>query len=134
MKTPLKDRDVRFFVQDGCLVRTVTAAAGSGDGRAYTHRCAKAAFEAVAHALAETPVEGDGTSLGDIARREKLPHTQTNIALEFVKERGLVEVRHRRCYPASGGDLYLDAMVEFHALAAAGAGDAGQDHPDTGEG
>jgi hypothetical protein len=38
-----------------------------------------------------------------------------NVALEFLKERGLVEVRHRRCYPASP-DVYLDAMVEYLAL------------------
>ena len=131
MNTYLKDRDVRFFVQDGCLVRTVTSA--EGDGRAYTHRCSKAAFEAVAHALAETPAEGEGTSLLDIAEREKMPHTQVNIALEFLKERGLVEVRHHRCYPAGSGDLYLDAMVEFHALAAR-AGTAGHDYPDSGGG
>ncbi len=37
------------------------------------------------------------------------------MALEFLKERGLVEVRHRRCYPASNS-VHLDAMVEFHAL------------------
>jgi len=38
------------------------------------------------------------------------------VALEFLKERGLVEVRHRHCYPATE-DVYLDAMVEYHALA-----------------
>ena len=115
MNTPLKNRDVRFFVEDGHLVRTVTAAAG--DGRSYTHRCSKRAFEAVAHLLNETPAEGDGTALAEIAEREQLPFTQANVALEFLKERGLVDVRHRRCYPASNGDLFLDAMVEFHALA-----------------
>jgi hypothetical protein len=39
-----------------------------------------------------------------------------NVSLEFLKERGLVEVRHRRCYPATK-HTHLDAMVEFHALA-----------------
>jgi hypothetical protein len=131
MNIHLKDRDVRFFVQDGHLVRTVTAAAG--DGRSYTHRCTKASFEKVAHAVAETPPEGEGTALGAVARRERIPFTQANVALEFLKERGLVDVRHRRCYPAGGGDVYLDAMVEFHALAAAAAG-TGPDHPDSGEG
>ena len=130
MKTPLKDRDVRFFVEDGCLVRTVTASAAAGDSRSYTHRCEKKAFEAVAYAVEETPAEGEGTSLGDIAKREKLPFTQANVALEFLKERGLVEVRHRRCYPATR-TVHLDAMVEFHALAYAAAGHG---HPDTGEG
>jgi hypothetical protein len=117
MKTNLKNRSVVFFVRDGCLVRIV--AADTGDGRTYTHRCPKRAFETVAHAISETPKEGDGTSLMQIARRETLPSTQVNVALEFLKERGLVDVRHRRCYPATA-DVYLDAMVEYHALADGG--------------
>ena len=115
MRTSLKKRSVVFFVQDGCLVRIV--AGNAGDDRTYTHRCAKQAFETVAHALAETPMNGDGITLTALARQEKLPFTQVNVALEFLKERGLVVVRHRRCYPATQGDLYLDAMVEYHALA-----------------
>jgi len=114
MKTSIKERNVIFFVQDGCLVRIV--AGEVGDDRTYTHRCEKQAFETVAHAIAETPREGDGTTLMLIAKREKLPFTQVNVALEFLKERGLVDVRHRRCYPATP-DVYLDAMVEYHALA-----------------
>jgi hypothetical protein len=72
----------------------------------------------VAHAVEETPAEGQGTSLIDVVGREDLPFTQVNVALEFLKERGLVEVRHRRCYPATR-HVHLDAMVEFHALAEA---------------
>ena len=112
MNEHLKGRDVTFSVDDGCLVRTVTGAGG----RSYTHRCSKAAFEAVAHAVEETPAEGRGTSLLDVVGREDLAFTQANVALEFLKERGLVEVRHRRCYPATR-HTHLDAMVEFHALA-----------------
>jgi hypothetical protein len=114
VKTNLKNRDVRFYIEDGCLVRTVTADAG--DGRTYTHRCTKAAFETVAHAIAETPTEGEGISLMQIARQENVAFTQVNVALEFLKERGIVDVRHRRCYPSTR-DVHLDAMVEFHALA-----------------
>jgi len=114
MKTNLKKRHVHFFIEDGCLVRTVTADAG--DGRAYTHRCAKDIFETVAWAMEELPREGDGTTLMHIAKREALPFTQVNVALEFLKERGIVDVRHRRCYPATQS-VHLDAMVEFHALA-----------------
>jgi hypothetical protein len=114
MKTNLKNRDVRFFVQDGCLVRTVVSDAS--DGRTYTHRCPKEAFEAVAWAINNTMAEGDGTTLMRIARTQILPFTQANVALEYLKERGLVDVRHRRCYPATQ-DTYLDAMVEYHALA-----------------
>ena len=113
MRSSLKNRSVVFFVQDGCLVRIV--AEGGGDDRTYTHRCTREVFEAVAHAIAETPRQGTGTSLMEIARQEKFPFTQVNVALEFLKERGLVDVCHRRCYPATR-DVYLDAMVDYHAL------------------
>src|SRR5213080_702007 len=112
MNDHLRNRNVAFTVEDGCLVRTVTGAGG----RSYTHRCSKAAFEAVAHAVEETPAEGRGTSLIDVVGRENLAFTQVNVALEFLKERGIVEVRYRRCYPATR-NTHLDAMVEFHALA-----------------
>ena len=114
MKTNFKNRDVRFFIEDGCLVRIVTA--NAGDGRTYTHRCAKAAFETVAWAMEELPREGEGTTLMEIARKEDIPFTQVNVSLEFLKDRGIVDVRHRRCYPATTS-VHLDAMVEFHALA-----------------
>src|SRR5689334_21122422 len=99
MHRNVNQRNVLFFVEVVCKVREVTSDAS--DGRNYTHRCEKATFETVAHAIAETPAEGDGTSLSTIARAEGLPYTQVNIALEFLKERGIVEVRHRRCYPGS---------------------------------
>ena len=114
MRTKLQNRDVQFRFEDGCLVRTVVE--GGADGRTYTHRCGKEAFETVAHAINETPAEGEGTTLTVLARHENVAYTQVNVALEFLKERGLVDVRHRRCYPATR-DVYLDAMVEFHALA-----------------
>ena len=113
MRKRLEQRDVSFRVEDGDLVRLVT----STDGRSYEHRCALKIYETVAHAVAETPPQGDGTSLNDVARRGGLPYTQVNVSLEFLKDRGIVDVRHRRCYPVTNGDVYLDAMCEFHALA-----------------
>ena len=115
MRTGLIKRSAAYFVQDGCLVRSVAGSDDNGGGRTYTHRCTKATFESVAHAINETPRQGDGTSGARLARQERLPFTQVNVALEFLKERGLVEVRHRHCYPATT-DVYLDAMIEFHAL------------------
>jgi hypothetical protein len=113
MTPNLKQRNVRYTVEDGHLVRIVTSA--DSDGRTYSHRCELKTFEAVANAVAETPADGEGTSLLLIARSERLPFTQVNVALEFLKERGIADVRHRRCYPGSC-EVYLDAMVEFHAL------------------
>ena len=114
MKTNMRQRDVQFFVQDGCLVRTVSGT--GGNGRTYTHRCLRKVFETVAHAIDETPMQGDGTTLMIISRQENLPFTQVNVALEFLKERGIVDVRHRRCYPGTTS-VFEDAMVEFLALA-----------------
>lgn len=111
MQTFSRSRRNRFFHEDGCLVREAI----SEIGPMYAHRCSKESFENVVHAMDETTDE-NGTSLHDIVRREKLPFTQVNIALEFLKERGLVDVRHRRSYPATD-DTYLNGMCEFYALA-----------------
>jgi hypothetical protein len=88
MNEHLKDRDVTFTIEDGCLVRAVT-----GSGRSYTHRCPKQAFEKVAHAIEETPAEGQGTTLIDVVGREDLPFTQVNVALAEVQA---VALEHRR--------------------------------------
>lgn len=112
MKTNMRHRDVRFCVLDGHLVRTVAG----DDGRTYTHRCTRQVYETVAHAIDEIPAQGAGTTLAEIARAEDLPFTQVNVALEFMKERGIIEVRHRRCYPGTTC-AFEDAMVEFYALA-----------------
>jgi hypothetical protein len=111
MRRALQSRQITFVHEDGCLVRTAT----SLDGCSYAHRCTQAAFEAVAHALDETPAQGEGTTLERIAHQENLPFTQVNVAMEFLKERGIIDVRHRRSYPATTC-IHLDAMVEWYAL------------------
>jgi hypothetical protein len=116
MRRPLTQRELAFAVIDGHLVRTVTGNRADSGPRTYTHRCERQVFETVAHAVHETPEQGEGTTLQAIARQERLPCTQVNVALEFLKERGRIDVRGRRCYPATA-DTHLDAMIEFHALA-----------------
>ncbi len=104
------ERDVRFEIVDGRLVRTVTLP----DGRSYMHRCGREAFEAVAHGVDEL---GDqGVTLEPLAEALDLPNTQVNVALEFMKERGCLVTRGRRNYPSSDV-LFEDAMTEFYALA-----------------
>lgn len=112
MATRQRKRIVIFDVVDGALTRKVIFP----DGRSYTHRCVKQVFETVAHAINETPAQGEGTTLERIAQREDLPFSQVNVALEFMKERGVVEVRHRCCYPASTC-AFEDAMMQFCYLA-----------------
>lgn len=111
MRTNLRNRDITFYHEDGCLVRIVTGAGG----RIYTHRCSLEVFEKVAWALQATPAEGNGIAIGEIARGENLPHTQVDITLAFLFDRGISDRRHRRNYPASDS-VHLDAMIEWHAL------------------
>ena len=101
-----EDRDVRFEVVDGRLVRTVVLP----DGRGYVHRCTGETFQAVAHAIEERADEG--VTLEPLAEALDAPCTQVNVALEFLKERGCVVTRGRRNYPASNA-LFEDAMTEF---------------------
>ncbi|MDZ4689076.1 MAG: hypothetical protein SH850_28715 [Planctomycetaceae bacterium] len=116
MRRNIRDRQITFNHQDGCLVRTVTGAPNvTGAVRIYTHRCELEVFEKVAHAMEETPAEGEGTTMPAIVAAENLPFTQVDVALAFLHERGIVERRHRRNYPASR-NVHLDAMVEWHAL------------------
>jgi hypothetical protein len=115
MHTRPRRRDVAFAVDaDGLLVRTVTFPGG----RAYRHRCSPASYEAVARAVDECPADGGGgLVLEQLARDLDLPFTQANVALEFLKERGVVVTRGRRNYPAPGdAAAYEHAMCEFHAL------------------
>lgn len=111
MRRNIRDRDIAFRHEDGCLVRTVSGA----DGRTYTHRCSLDVFEKVAWVLEETPADGNGVAIGEIAAAQDLPHTQVDVTLAFLHERGIIDRRHRRNYPASAG-VHLDAMVEWHAL------------------
>ena len=83
-------------------------------GERYEHRCSKASFEQVAHAIDEA---GDASfALETIVMCENLPFTQVAVALAFLKERGIVETRYRRNYSATDS-VHLDAMTEFYALA-----------------
>jgi hypothetical protein len=109
-----RQRDVLFSVQDDCLVRTVIS--GPDDGRTYTHRCPRETFEAVAWAIEQMPRDGEGTTMILLTRQLKRAYTQVTVALEYLKERGIVDVYRRRSFPGTNS-VHLDAMVEFHALA-----------------
>ena len=111
MRTHIRDRDITFRLQDGCLVRTISGP----DGRVYIQRCSLKVFETVAWVIEETPNDGDGVVLAEIVSAEDVPHTQADIALAFLNERGIIDRRHRRNYPASTS-VHLDAMCEWYAL------------------
>ena len=100
-----------FRVLDDCLMHSVTPTRG----KPYIHRCSLDSFERAAHAIDEAG--DDGFTLETLVAREDLPFTQVAVALALMKERGMIETRYRRNYPANDC-IHLDAMTEFHALAA----------------
>ncbi|GIW56309.1 MAG: hypothetical protein KatS3mg082_2713 [Nitrospiraceae bacterium] len=104
-------REVEFEVFRGRLARHVRFP----DGRGYTHHCTLEVLEQVAFAAEERAAEGVTTQeLWDMLA--DLPTTQISVALDFLKDRGCLETRGRRSYPATA-TLYEDAMTEFHYLA-----------------
>jgi hypothetical protein len=103
-------RQIRWEVERSRLVRHVELK----DGRNYTHRCELATLKEVCWYVEEHATEGITTGeLWDAL--PDLPATQLSVALEFLKERGIVATRGRRNYPASDC-LFEDAMTEFYAL------------------
>ena len=104
-----------FEVFHGHLIRKVTPRRG----RAYIHRCPRASFEQIAHAAEELGEQGlTLESLVDYERQAGRDVTFTNVAvaLAFLRERGILDVRYRRNYAATDA-VHLDAMTEFFALA-----------------
>jgi len=104
------DHRQTFGLEDDWLIRTVV----KPDCSSYQHRCSLDSYQAVAHYIDEYATDGVTTN-GLWDGLPDVPCTQAAIALAFLKERGCVTVRHRRCYPASSS-LIEDALLEFHAL------------------
>jgi hypothetical protein len=110
-----RNREVTFDVVDDHLEMQVTFPDASD--RNYLHRCTRDTFREVAFTIEEHAAPGSGgMTLEDLVAAMDAPYTQVNVALAFMKERGCVEVRRRRSYPASA-QLYEDAMIEFMFLA-----------------
>jgi hypothetical protein len=105
-----RDRRIVSFTREGDrLVRTVALPDGRGG---YAHSCGLDVFKEVLYAFEEA---GAPTTLMEVATTKELPYTQVNVAMEFLKERGLLNVVRRRSVAASR-TLYEDGMTEFHAL------------------
>jgi hypothetical protein len=103
-------RTIRWEIERGQLVRHVERA----DGREYTHRCELPSLQEVCWYVEEHAK--DGVTTGELwGAMPDRPATQLSVALEFLKERGIVETRGRRNYPASD-TVFEDGMTEFHAL------------------
>ena len=109
-----RNRLVLFDVADDHLEMQVSFP--HAPDRNYVHRCTRDVYREVAFTIEE--VAAGGTTLEELVAAMDAPFTQVNVAMAFMKERGCVEVRRRRTFPASG-QLYEDAMIEFMYLAEA---------------
>lgn len=107
---PSTPRDETFSVTENILVRAVTPARGTP----YQHTCDKDVFEGVAHAIDE--LNGATFTYEEIRQKIEAPFTQVAVAVAFLRERGCIVPAQRRRSVAATSDVYLDAMIEFHAL------------------
>ncbi len=113
--TDSHERNETFEVIDDHLVRKVVPR----DGEPYEHRCPKASFEQIAHATEELSEQGFTLkSLLDYERQadRDVRFTQVAVALAFLRERSILDVRYRRNYAATDA-VHLDAMTEYFVLA-----------------
>jgi hypothetical protein len=111
MMTMTTQRDETFEVLDGHLIRKVVPRTGAP----YEHRCSVAALDRIAQAIDE--LGDEGFTLESLFCHEQLPWTQVAVAIAFLKERGIIDTRHRRNYAATTTGVHLDAMTEYFALA-----------------
>lgn len=102
------NRSATFWRERDYLHRTVVR----DDGGTYAHTCTIQVYREVAPTLEEST---EPTTLSEIAERRELPFTQVNVAMEFLKERGLLEIIRRRSQIA-WKTFFEDAMCEFLAL------------------
>ena len=58
----------------------------------------------------------NGMTMAIVAERLELPFTQVGVAIEFLKERGVIIVEHRRQSVPASNFCFEDAMIEYHAL------------------
>ncbi|MCZ2098812.1 MAG: hypothetical protein LC121_21620 [Anaerolineae bacterium] len=110
-----RERSETFEVLDDHLIRKVVPVRG----QPYEHRCPRAAFEQIAHGAEELGAQG--FTLESLVAYEReagrdVTFTNVAVALAFLRERSILDVRYRRNYAATDA-VHLDAMMEFHALA-----------------
>jgi hypothetical protein len=103
-----RTRTVTYSLIDGDLRRTVAL----WNGRTYIHHCTRAIYEAVAYAMED----GRGHTGQELSRTLDLPFTQVDVAFQFLKDRGVIETRHKRRSYAVSKFVFEDAMVELLAL------------------
>lgn len=119
--------DETFIVDatSGALLRRVVPRRGVP----YEHACTKEVLEDVAGAIdclehTGFTVETIVATIGGGIPARTPPWTQVAVAVAFLKERGCIVPDRQRRHVAAGGDVYLDAMTEYHALREKGPDEA----------
>lgn len=107
---PIDGPNEVFSVRESVLTRSVLPKRGTP----YQHTCDKDVFESVAHAIDE--LNRASFTYEEIRQALDAPFTQVAVAIAFLRERGLIETAQRRRSVAATDDVYLDAMIEWHAL------------------
>lgn len=104
-------RRCQFRIVHGVLNRT----AEPPGGRSYRHTCTLEAFGEVVQFIAQQA--GKGVTMPLLwDQLNSVPCTQATVALEFLKNWGLVQIVRRRCFPALK-QFSEEAMCEWDALA-----------------
>jgi hypothetical protein len=107
----MSGRSENFRVLAGVLERHVVPARGAP----YIHSCEKATFVSVLHAIDGR--DGRLFSGENLVAEVDQPSSRVFAALAFLHERGLLERLRRKNCVFCLGDIFLDGMVEFCALA-----------------
>jgi hypothetical protein len=103
-----------FSVESGHLVYHAEPARAGG--KPYTRRCLLKVLEEVACAIEEAGAAGISNS--GLVGKVGLPGSQVNVAVGLLKDRGLVTRIFGRRLVSASVDLYIDALIEYHALEA----------------
>ena len=101
-----------FRVEDGQLRRAVVPKRG----QPYEHGCERETFVEVLHEIDR--LGGAGFVYEQILDELDAPASQVATAVAFLRERGCVVPQFKRKHRAATGDVFLDGMTEFEALAA----------------
>lgn len=111
-----------FTAEANHLVRKVVPRRGEP----YEHRCSLDAYRELVWAAIDLTADGFtvDTLVDQVRTRPRERHddrepwasfTNAAVAIAFWKERGLLDIRHRRNH-VEDGYFFEDAMIAFHAL------------------
>jgi len=101
----------------GALLRRVVPKRGTP----YEHACTKQVYDDVAYAIeqmgsASFTMEDIRAKAGGGDEANMPPWTQVAVAVAFLKERSCIVPARERKHVAATDDVYLDGMIEYHAL------------------